>query len=204
MNGQASQEQKKPHRAAKISGRTVMLTSIALAVLSAPLWWPVTAAFLAPQDDNPAALSLGKQPRVMELEDVVFLQARGNRQEISLAANSANTTDADEYLKLFVVTTSVIDTNGKTAQITGNEALYEQNRQAITLTGDVHVLLEKLTATSEQVSYFTEHQRIETRTSVQIDSEKLTVTGTGLAYDLGSGRLKMGGLGAGRVHCTIL
>ncbi|MBU0675683.1 MAG: LPS export ABC transporter periplasmic protein LptC [Proteobacteria bacterium] len=178
-----------------LSRNAVWLLPLVLC-LTAPLWWPAAGNLLRPRGESPPELTETGQQQGFVMEKVFMTQERRGLMELELQAARVSGKVDSGLLLLEQVTAHLQDDQDQKGVITAGEAEYRGDQHILTLYD--HVRAEIPTGYEIQtkaVRYLVKFRKVKTAETVQLLGPGITVKGEGLFYDLGSGRLRVGGVG---------
>ncbi|MDT8335343.1 MAG: LPS export ABC transporter periplasmic protein LptC [Desulfurivibrionaceae bacterium] len=166
-----------------------------MAVLSAPLWWPMAGALLEPRGDfdapPPPVIS---QLKSFVMEQVVLTQHRNGREEFVLEAARINSGIHEDVLEMEKIEARLFGADGRPAVLTGGEAFYHTGREIITVIDDVLVQTpEGREMRTAALRYLVKYRKVKTAEAVLLTDDNLRVAGNNLFYDLVDGTLRLGG-----------
>jgi LPS export ABC transporter protein LptC len=177
-------------------GTRNLLWLLPLASLAAaPLWWPKAVAFLRPRGDfGLAAPVTEEQPRTFTMQQVILSQSRGGVEELEIVARRVTTPQGESHLEMEEVQAVIFDRQKKPTRITGGQASYDSDAQALIIRD--HVIVSSTSGyemTTDSLEYQSSARRIATRDAVAIVGPAINVKGQGLRYDLDSGDFQVDG-----------
>ncbi|MCD6388992.1 MAG: LPS export ABC transporter periplasmic protein LptC [Desulfobulbaceae bacterium] len=182
------------------SRNTVWLLPLAF-IMASPLWWAPVTNFLTPRYDFSSLGQASPPASTFLMKDVLLTRFTDGRKELTIEADRVRSEKVDGDLRMEQVDATFFDDNNQVeGRIRGEEGLYEQKKEILTLEHQVSVLLKNgWTMKSESLRYFFKSQKVETEEAVLISSDGIQVRGTGMKYDLASGAFQVGG----RVVCDV-
>ncbi len=173
-----------------------------LLLLSAPLWWYPLNAFLTPRYDDIQRDDLADVTRSFVMKKAVLDQyVEGRRQWLVKADKVSSAAMEDDY-RLEKVKGVLYDSGGKVeAEFRGNQGSYEKEKEIFVLMDQAVVRLTKggWVLKGESLSYDVKKRQVNSATPVSVAGRDVKVKGSGMRYDMKSGRLQV----EGRVGCDI-
>lgn len=182
------------------SRKTIWL--LLLILLTSPVWWPSVVQFLTPRMDfESSSSSSGSMSTIerFEMKGVSMIRYENGLKELAVEAARVHSTEVDGDLQMAEVDGIFYDDKGgQKARIKGDKGLYEQSKEILTLENRVSVELQNgWIMKSEALRYQIKSQKVKTSSDVVLQGKNMTVSGTGMMYDLKTGSFRVGG----RVIC---
>ncbi len=135
-------------------------------------------------------LNLAKDNADVKMEHIVYTNNRDGRDEWILHARVARYFKGDEKVYLENIQAELFSAGGKTITITGEKGTYDTKSRELSLRGSVNaVSSEQERFCAEAVAYDEGTQLLRTEEDVTIVTPRLRVEGTGLTYDLSTGKM---------------
>ncbi|OGQ98744.1 MAG: LPS export ABC transporter periplasmic protein LptC [Deltaproteobacteria bacterium RIFOXYD12_FULL_57_12] len=174
-----------------------------LGLLTASLWLPPLAGFLAPRgsEATPDAALLQRAGKLFAMEDVVLAQSKAGRREWRIRAARLYTAGSEEDLRMEQVAAVFYgDGDQGETSIVSDEARYESGRELLSVTGDVVVVTAngyRLQAPSLEYQG-SQHQLLATA-GVKVAGERFDLQGERLTYDVKTNDFQL----EGKVVCAL-
>ena len=170
-----------------------------LAMLLAPLWWGGVVKFLTVEEIKQELGSLGQAISSFAMQRVTLSQAENGKEEIRLDAVRLYSQDGQDVLFLDQPVADLVGNPQKPVTIKGGSAVYENDKQILTLLKDVELLSTDTEVTTSVLRYFTKYKKVKSAAEVEINSDGMRITGTSFFYDLVNGDFRVGK----RVVCNL-
>ena len=170
-----------------------------LVIISAPLWWGAAAGFLTIETLQHAQGSASQPKSSFSMLQVKLSQAENGKEEIRLDASRLYSENDQEILFLEEPETQLVGDPKNPVSIKGGSAVYETNKQIITLLEDVELLSSDTLVTTSVLRYMTKYKKVKSAADVELNSDGMRITGTSFFYDLVNGDFRVGK----RVMCNL-
>ena len=168
-----------------------------LAILTGPFWWTTAGELLKPRGGDASRRSdqpAGSQSQVFVMDRVVLISNRGGVDEFILKAARVRSDIHEEQLKMEDVEAKLTGADGRSTVLTGGEALYDTNRQIVTVLDNVRIQTpDGQLMKTEALRYLTRYRKVKTAEDVWLGDERVQVSGGNLLYDLVDGNFRIGG-----------
>jgi len=169
-----------------------------MALVLAPLWLQPLSDFLDPEQSRKISKSAEPQ-RNFRMDSITLVQIRDAQEEFLLNADSVVSSDNQETLEL-QNPRAVLKGSSDKIRVSGQEAVYETEKEILTILKDVKLLLEEGTEVDTQViRYLARFRKVKSAAALDFKGKDMRVTGTSFFYDLNSGNFRVGK----RVKCNI-
>ncbi len=168
-----------------------------LLVLTSFLWWDFAAQFLNPKKEiNRTAI---KAERNFAMEGVTLVQSRDGQEEFLLKAKKVTSKDDQKVLLLDNADAVLLGTT-RTVNISGKEAVYDTEKQIITVSNDVQLVTsEGHVLHTSVLRYLTKFKKVKSAAEMDFSGEGMKITGTSFYYDLNTSDFRVGS----RVTCSL-
>ena len=175
-----------------------LLWQLPLLLFCTSFWWWDFAAQLLNPEKNSYRNSVMVE-RNFSMDGVTLIQSRNGEEEFLLKAKKVTSTKAQKILFLDNAD-AVLLGDTTTVNIRGKEAVYDTEKQIITLLHDVEVVSSKGDVLRTSVlRFFTKYKKIKSAAEMEFNSEGMKISGTSFYYDLISGDFRVGR----RVVCNL-
>lgn len=168
-----------------------------LLVLTSSFWWNFAAQLLDPNKE--ISRTSVKTERNFVMEGVTLVQGRDGAEEFFLKANRVTSQD-DQKVLLIDKADAVLLGGKETINISGNEAVYDTEKQIVTLFNDVQLVSsEGRVLKTSVLRYFTKYKKVKSAAELEFTGDGMKISGTTFYYDLNSGDFRVGR----RVICSL-
>jgi LPS export ABC transporter protein LptC len=168
-----------------------------LFVLTAPFWWDFAAHLLNPK--KKINHTSAKAERNIVMDGVNFIQSRDGVEELLLKAKKV-TSENDQKVLLFTDANAVLLGSAQSFDITSNEAVYDTEKQIVTLADDVQLVSsDGQVLRTSVLRYLAKYKKIKSAAEIYFSGERMNISGTSFYYDLNSGDFRVGS----RVVCSL-
>lgn len=184
-----------------ISGYRNFLWILPLLIFAAtPLWKPLAVNFLSPRGFTPIPDRPETSGDSFDLTGVRLSRSVNGKEEIMLEASQVNSNGGMHDFYFRDIDFFLFEDGVAHAHVTGGEGAYDAEKEIVTIIDDVVVLLEdNYQLKTDFLRYIIPYKTIKTAADIYFQSQNATVQGTGLSYNLSSGRFRVGG----RVICDL-
>lgn len=165
-----------------------------LIILSIPLWQGFAGRFLTIEQG--AVAPPVRQETNFTLEGVTFSQTTHGVRDVTLKAKHLFTSNENG-----IITMDEIDANrlgNNPVHIISGSAVYDPDKEIITLLDDVLVEAANLVIKTPFMRYLVKHETIKSAGEVSITGDEITLRGTSFMYNLITSDMRIGK----RVHFT--
>ena len=168
-----------------------------LLLLLMPFWREPVAGFLAVEQR--AVVDSARQKSSFVMDGVRLSQTKKGREEMRLSARRLRSNDDQTVLYLEETETDLFDKAGEVIHLKGGSAVYEVNREILTVLDDVVLITGKMVMTTTVMRYLVRFGRVKSAAPVELLGDGMNITGTSFMYDLNGGVLRVGS----RVRCRF-
>ena len=165
----------------------------------APLWWGSVAEFLVVDNEKLGQSSAVQAKSNFAMSQVKLAQAENGAEEIRLDCLRLYTETNQDVLFLEEPVAQLVGNPQKPVTIKSGSAVYETDKQILTLLEDVELVSTDTVVTTSALRYFTKYKKVKSAAEVEVTSESMRITGTSFFYDLVSGDFRVGK----RVVCNL-
>ena len=182
-----------------IRSRNLLWQLPLLVIVFTPLWWGAAAKFLTveiPEQEQSSAVQVKSS---FTMTQVKLSQAENGKEEIRLDASRLYSEDDQDVLFLEEPVTQLVGNKDKPVTIKSGSAVFETNKQILTLLEDAELLSSDTLVTTSVMRYLTKYKKVKSAAEVELNSDGMRITGTSFFYDLVNGDFRVGK----RVVCNL-
>lgn len=169
-----------------------------LLVLSYPIWWDHAARLLSPKKEFIHSWIPAEKSFVME--GVSFVQNRDGQAEFLMSSDKVVSRNNQTILNFDKVDAQLLDPKDRVL-VKGNEAIYDSEKQILTMLGDVQIDSDSgKSLKTPVIRYLAKYKKIKSAAELNFTSQNMTISGNSFFYDLNNGNFRVGS----RVIFTML
>jgi len=170
-----------------------------LVVVLSPIWWGAAADFLTIEAIKHGQGPGGHPQSSFTMQQVKISQAENGKEEIRLDAPRLYSKSGQDVLVFEEPVTRLVGNSEKPVTIKGGSAVYETNKQIITLLDDVELNSPDTQVNTSALRYMVKYKKVKSAASVEVNTNGMRIIGTSFFYDLVSGDFRVGK----RVVCNL-